>query len=172
MKIHCRKRTEKRREANKESRVNPKVDVALTSLIPDELTERRGRSKNNRHNTEKLQTRMKKKLEETEVIVKMSDELLEEMDEQLKEIHENSIGLRETVTAALKEMFDEEYAGEHNSEKLLSDKDTVELVEFILETLKNHSIQKFGKNNYSFSPYLMGLTMYQYLQGPTAYNIF
>ena len=115
---------------------------------------------------------MKKKLEETEVIVKMSDELLEEMDEQLKEIHENSIGLRETVTAALKEMFDEEYAGEHNSEKLLSDKDTVELVEFILETLKNHSIQKFGKNNYSFSPYLMGLTMYQYLQGPTAYNIF
>ena len=94
------------------------------------------------------------------------------MEKQLKEIQENPIQLRDTITAALKEMLKEEAVGDIDSEELMSDNDTAELVDFVIQSLKNHSIKKVGKNNFSFSPYLMGLTMKKYLQGPTAYERF
>ena len=80
--------------------------------------------------------RMKKKLKETKVEVKLSKTMLAVMEKQLKEIQENPIQLRDTITAALKEMLKEEAVGDIDSEELMSDNDTAELVDFIIESSK------------------------------------
>ena len=115
--------------------------------------------------------RMKKKLKETKVEVKLSKTMLAVMEKQLKEIQENPIQLRDTITAALKEMLKEEAVGDIDSEELMSDNDTAELVDFVIQSLKNHSIKKVGKNNFSFSPYLMGLTMKNISKGLRHTNV-
>ena len=113
---------------------------------------------------------MKKKLADTKVKVKLSDDMPKEVEGQLKEIKENPTQLRETITTALKEMIEQQSLGDHDSEDHITDQETAELVDFIIESLNNLSIKKAGKND--FSLYLMGLTMNQYLQGPTAYARF
>ena len=55
-------------------------------------------------------------------------------------------------------------------EKLLSAQDTTDVVDFIIETLNMHSLKKVGKTNRNcFSPFIMGLTMNQYLKGSNTY---
>ena len=94
------------------------------------------------------------------------------MNAEIKALNQNPIPLSGCIITALEEMVEEESMINTDTKKLLTKQDTTELVDFIMETLKNHSIKKAGKNNFSFSPYLMGLTMNQYLQGPTAYERF
>ena len=102
----------------------------------------------------------------------MSAETLAGMEKKFKEAQENPVQLRETIEVALKDMLKKESQEDQNIQDYMSDKDTEELIEFILQSLKNHSIKKAGKGHYQFSPYLMGLAMNQYLQGPTAYERF
>ena len=92
--------------------------------------------------------RLRKKIKDTEVVVKMSDETVSELKKRLKDAQEKPTQLRETITEALKEMLSEETKSDQNTDALLTDKDTVELVDFIVLSLRNHSIKKL--ENFQF----------------------
>ena len=172
LKINSQRQVEEKRTLNREARVDPKSTVPLAALNQDELTERVRKLNFNRKSSQKTIARLKNKIKNAKIVVKMSDETVATLEKKLKEAQEKPTQLRETITEALKEMLNEEGQSDQNIDALLTDKDTTELVDFILLSLKNHSIKKLGKKNYSFSPYLMGLTMNQYLQGPKAYDRF
>ena len=55
-------------------------------MTPDELKDRGRRAKINRHSTNKLKNRMKGKLADTKVEVKLSNDMLKELEGQLKEM--------------------------------------------------------------------------------------
>ena len=98
----------------------------------------------------------------------MSEELVNQLKDQLEAVKENPTSVKDTVSAALKEIMIEE-----NSESAhVSDEDSAKLVDFIVQSLRNHAIKSAGKNTFRFSPHLMGLAMNEFLQGPTAYGRF
>ena len=57
-----------------------------------------------------------------------------------------------------------------DSKALLSREDSKRLISFISDCLKNHVVKLVGKNEYTYSPYLMGLTLNQFLRGRSAYE--
>jgi hypothetical protein len=138
-------------ETNKAIRVDPRCSVFLTSLKPAELKERGRRANNNRKVlAEKMNGTIKNQVE-AGIQAKLLDNLLTEFEMQLREMQEKITQICETRMAVLKEMIEEESSGNHVSNKLLSEKDRMDVVDFIIETLKNHLIKKAGKKNaYSF----------------------
>ena len=88
---------------------------------------------------------MKKKLADTKVEVKLSGDMHKELEGQLKEMRENPTQLRETITTALKEMIEQQSLGDHGSEFHITGQETAELVDFIIESLNNHSIKNLER---------------------------
>lgn len=94
------------------------------------------------------------------------------MEEAVKQANAKPKEFRESLKESLEEMLREEARdeGELDYSALLSEQNTNELLDFIQESMKNHSIKAVGKNNFEYFPKLMGLAMSQYLRGPTAYK--
>ena len=96
--------------------------------------------------------------------------MYDELQKQLRAVKDNPSKLRGDILAYVKETIAKESAVGHDTDKLISDDDTTAMVYFVVEALNNHAIKKVGKENFSFSPYLMGLLTDQHLQGKTAYH--
>ena len=56
-------------------------------------------------------------------------------------------------------MLKEMIAEQSSQTEHVSDDDLAELVDFIVQSLRNHAIKKADKNNFQFSPQMMGLAM-------------
>ena len=151
-------------------RIDPSSKVNWTKLDNREISKRAKRGGIIRKIYAARVKRLKKKLVETKIEVKLSSSMYEELQQQLRAVKENPSKLRSDVLAYVKETIANESTGGHDRDSLISDDDTTAIVDFVIEALNNHVIKKVGKNNYSFSPYLMGLAMDQHLQGKTTYH--
>ena len=83
-----------------------------------------------------------KKIEGAQVELKMSEELKSQLEAQLKDIRENPGTIKDIVSAALREMMIEENSGS----ELDFDEDATKLVDFIVQSLRNHAIKSAGKH--------------------------
>ena len=109
---------------------------------------------------------MERKIAAAQVELEMSEELVSQLEEQLKAAIDNPRTVEDTFTAVLKEMMIEENPGHEP----ISDEDEAKLVDFVVQSLRNHAIKRAGKSKFQFSPYMMGLAMDKFLQGTTAYE--
>ena len=109
-----------------------------------------------------------KKMSDEEVQLEMSDEFVNQLKDKLAAVKEYPSSVKDTASAALKEIMMEENSGSAH----VSDEDSAKLVDFIVQSLRNHAIKSAGKNTFRFSPHLMGLAMNEFLEGPTAYGRF
>ena len=94
-------------------------------------------------------------MSDEQVQLEMSEELVNQLKDQLEAVKENPSSVKDTVSAALKEIMIEENSGSD----LVSDEDSAKLVDFIVQSLRNHAIKSAGKNTFRFSPHLMGLQL-------------
>ena len=145
-------------------RIDPYSSVNWTKLDNGEISERAKRVRIIRKICAARVKRLKKKLEETKIEVKLSSSMYDELPNQVRAVKENLSNLRSDILEYVKEMMTEDFMVGHDTDKLISDDDTTAMVDFIVEALNNHAIKKVGKENFSFSSYLMGLAMDQHLQ--------
>ena len=83
----------------------------------------------------------------------MSEELVIKLKDQIKAFKENPASVRDTVVATAKEMM----IKENGEREPVLDEDPDKLVDFIVESLRNHAIKRVGKSKFQFSPHMMGL---------------
>ena len=77
--------------------------------------------------------------------------------------------IKERLKKELTQMIDGKDSAA-DSEALLSRDDTKQLISFTIENLCNHVVKLVGKNEYTYSPYLMGLAMNQFIRGRSVYE--
>ena len=79
-----------------------------------------------------------------QVELNIPDELVTQLKHHLEAAKENTSSVKETVSAALKEIMTEENSGS----ELMSDEDSTKLVDFIVKTMWNHAIKRVGKHTF------------------------
>ena len=131
--IFCRKCQKKRNNvrqrdksmvANKESRVDPSSRCNWSHLTSQELSERARRANYNRKSSEAEKKRLIRKLSDAKIEVKMSSQLADDLNAEIKALNQNSIPLRGRIMTALQEMVKEESMVNIDTEKLLTNQDT------------------------------------------------
>ena len=93
----------------------------------------------------------------------MDEKLIDEMNEALEYAQTNPNKIEKRIELSFEEIIQEQAGSDIKPEDLLSKDNTKNLVAFIVDSLKNHAIKHLRKRNYTFSPYLTGLAMDQYV---------
>ncbi|EJK77622.1 hypothetical protein THAOC_00533 [Thalassiosira oceanica] len=162
---------EERRKRNSALRLDPSSTVPKTHLTSDELKTVTKKMNTGRKAAKAMIARLRKKLVETEQLLNASEEVVKTMQAAVDEANARPKEFRESLKESLEEMIREQAKDDDELDfsELMSEQTTNELLDFIQQAMKNHSIKAVGKNNFEYSPKLMGLAMSQYLRGPTAY---
>ena len=79
----------------------------------------------------------------------MDRELIDEMSEALEYAKSNTQPIRERLEKELTDLVSKQAASGVDSSELLSKEDTTNLINFIIESLTNHSVKVLGKNNFT-----------------------
>jgi len=161
-----------RRERNSESRLDPSSTVPKSALTTEELKKVTKRMNSRRMSDKALIARLRKNLVATEELVNASEEVIKTMEEAAKKANEKPKEFRQSLKKSLEEMIREEAKddAELDYDALMSEQQMNDLLDYIQESMKNYSIRAVGRNNFEYSPKLVGLAMSQYIRGPTAYN--
>ncbi|KAL7524395.1 hypothetical protein ACHAWF_004195 [Thalassiosira exigua] len=173
LKINDVKWKEKRREQNKALRVSPKSKVPWTSNTYEEIKVRAANAKVQRKSMKATIKRLKQKIDEQEVEMALTEELLNQMNEALEYAKNNKEKLQQSLESNLKELLEEQAKDMGTSpEQLLSTDDTQELVEYLAESMTNHIHKVNGHDNlYKFNAKTTGLAMNLLITaGPSGYK--
>ncbi|KAL7532996.1 hypothetical protein ACHAXR_004981 [Thalassiosira sp. AJA248-18] len=165
---------QKRREGNKESRNSAYSTVPWASRTKEELKNVSKTLNQERKSLKACIKMLKKKIKDTTVEKECTDEVFDQFDRALEHAKRNTEKLRGDIKTTLTNMIKDETSrvGTDTNVTDLSEDDTERLADYLIETIQNYSLKKVGKKNrVRFSPYLMGISMAQFLQsGPSSYE--
>ncbi|EJK74435.1 hypothetical protein THAOC_03886, partial [Thalassiosira oceanica] len=161
---------DKRREDHKEQRVAATSSTASKHLNDEERSKRDAKKKARRQSESRKLQRVKAKLAESLETIEMEEELIDELQEVNDWAKENPSSIEESLEKHLAELTVQQKGTKAKAEEIWSNTETQQLKDFIMMSLNNHVIKHLGKNNYEYSPYLMGLAMDQFVRGKAQYK--
>ncbi len=168
------KQHKRKREENREGRLELDGPVNITRRTPEELKEWGKKNKRERDRRAKVLKRAITKMKtQDELLRNMSPEMKTNVAKSFNYANQNPKIVRDKVSQILKEIIQEENIS-IGSNVVLSDADCKPIIDMIIDEIKNQCLAFNNQKRQSkYSSRMVGLAMSLYLQsGPTAYEQF
>ena len=141
---------QKGKESNSEKRISLSSRCTWTKLSNSELSALAERLNSKRTIRETKIKLMEGKIKEFEEDTEIQDETLQMMSDALDKCKKNPEDVRSSLEVCFEEMTNAKVKDGTDSDSLLSSKETQNLIDFIVEAMKNHTIKLVGDNLWPF----------------------